>query len=150
MNFVSTAFRRDLHRVTTTIVLGVVGSVLAAAGILGHFTDFLIVLGVAFPPIAGIMVAEYFVVKQWRGDLTRRGRTAPCPRRRRASCRPRSWSGRSPLPSATSPRGASRASPRWCLSVVLYVVAGKLGLVRSVGVANTRTVEVLPESQPVH
>ena len=38
-------------------------------GILERFTDFLIVLGVAFPPIAGIMVAEYFVVRQWRGVL---------------------------------------------------------------------------------
>jgi len=45
VNFISTAFGRDLHRVTTTIVLGVVGSVLAAVGILGHFTEFLIVLG---------------------------------------------------------------------------------------------------------
>ena len=63
---VSTAFNRNLYRVTTTIVLGVVGSVLAAAGILGHFTEFLIILGVAFPPIAVIMVAEYFVVSMAR------------------------------------------------------------------------------------
>jgi cytosine permease len=36
------------------------------------------------------------------------------------------------------------------LSVVLYVGAGKLGLVRGVGTATTRTVEALPETQPVH
>src|SRR6478735_8755674 len=69
VNFISTAFGKNLHRVTTTIVLGVVGSVLAAAGILSQFTEFLIILGVAFPPIAGIMVAEYFLVRRWRGEL---------------------------------------------------------------------------------
>ena len=53
VNFFSTVLRRDLNRVSATIVLGVVGSVLAAAGILGRFTDFLTVLGVAFPPDRG-------------------------------------------------------------------------------------------------
>ena len=64
---------------------------LAAAGILGQFTDFLIVLGVAFPPIAGIMVAEYFVVRRWRRELdaTRAGGTLPADRAD-AGCRPRS------------------------------------------------------------
>ena len=34
-----------------------------------HFTDFLVLLGVVFPPIAGIMVAEYFVVRTHRAEL---------------------------------------------------------------------------------
>lgn len=153
VNFVSTAFRRDLHRVTTTIVLGVVGSVLAAAGILGHFTDFLIVLGVAFPPIAGIMIAEYFIVRQWRGELdaTRAVGTLPATAPRLVPATLVVWAISSVvgyfatwgIPSITS----------LVLSVVLYVVAGKLGLVRTIGVAHTRTVERLPESstsQPVH
>ncbi len=150
VNFVSTAFRRDLHRVTTTIVLGVVGSVLAAAGILGHFTDFLIVLGVAFPPIAGIMVAEYFIVKQWRGELdaTRALGTLPATAPRLVPATLVVWAVSAAvgyfatwgIPSITS----------LLLSVVLYAIAGRLGLVRTVGVAHTRTVEALPESQPVH
>ena len=79
VNFISTTFNKNLHRVSITVVLGIVGSVLAAAGILSQFIDFLIILGVAFPPIAGITVAEYFVVKKWRGDLdaTREDGTLP-------------------------------------------------------------------------
>ena len=150
VNFVSTAFRRDLHRVTTTIVLGVVGSVLAAAGILGHFTDFLIVLGVAFPPIAGIMIAEYFIVKQWRADLdeTRALGTLPATAPRLVPATLVVW-----VISAAVGYFATWGIPSitsLVLSVALYVLAGKLGLVRGVGVATTRTVEVLPESQPVH
>lgn len=150
VNFVSTAFRRDLHRVTTTIVLGVVGSVLAAAGILGHFTDFLIVLGVAFPPIAGIMVAEYFIVRKWRPDLdaTRAPGTLPATAPRVVPATLVVWAISSVvgyvvtwgIPSITS----------LVLSVVLYVLAGRFGLVRGVGLAHTRTLETLPESQPVH
>ena len=110
------------------------GSVLAAGGILDHFTDFLIVLGVAFPPIAGIMVAEYFVVKRWRPELdaTRADGTLP-PRaptwvpatlviwvaRRRWSGKFVTWG----LPSINS----------LVVGFVLYVVAGKLGLIRGVG-----------------
>jgi hypothetical protein len=81
---------------------------------------------------------------------TRPGRWARFPLRRRDSCPP-PWSSGAiaaavgyfatwGIPSITS----------LVLSVVLYVVAGRLGLVRAVGVAHTRTVEALPESQPVH
>ncbi|BAJ75400.1 purine-cytosine permease [Microbacterium testaceum StLB037] len=137
VNFISTAFGKNLHRVTTTIVLGVVGSILAAAGILSQFTEFLIILGVAFPPIAGIMVAEYFLVRRWRGELDAS----------RAE-------GRLPL---TAPRIVPVTLVIWLvsalvgyfvtwgipaisslvLSIVLYTVAGKLGWVRGVGQATT-------------
>jgi cytosine permease len=58
VNFVGTVFGRHVNRALVTLVLGLVGSVLAAGGILEKFTDFLTILGVAFPPIAGLMVAE--------------------------------------------------------------------------------------------
>jgi cytosine permease len=141
VNFISTAFGKNLNRVTTTIVLGVVGSILAAVGILGQFSGFLIILGVAFPPIAGIMVAEYFIVKRWRGELDET----------RAS-------GRLPT---TAPRIVPATIVIWAvsaitgyfvtwgipavlsliLSMVLYIAAGKLGLVRGVGVAHTSQLE---------
>lgn len=150
VNFVSTAFGRDLHRVTTTIVLGVVGSVLAAAGILGHFTDFLILLGVAFPPIAGIMIAEYFIVKHWRRELdqSRAAGVLPATAPRIVPATLVVWVVSSAvgylvtwgIPSITS----------LVLSVVLYVAAGRLGLVRGVGRADTRDAAPLPESMPVH
>lgn len=143
VNFISTAFKRDLHRVTTTVVLGLVGSVLAAGGILGHFTDFLIVLGVAFPPIAGVIIAEYFIVKCWRGELDKTRATGTLP--------------------ATAPRLVPATLVVWAissifgyfvtwgipsisslvLSIVLYIVAGKLGLVRTVGIATTRNRELI-------
>ncbi|REC98665.1 purine-cytosine permease-like protein [Microbacterium sp. AG157] len=142
VNFISTAFSKNLHRVSTTIVLGVVGSILAAAGILSQFTGFLIILGVVFPPIAGIMVAEYFIVRRWRGELDAS----------RAE-------GRLP---ATAPRLVPVTLVVWLvsalvgyfvtwgipaisslvLSIVLYTVAGKLGWVRGVGEATTAQVPV--------
>ncbi|SCF85260.1 cytosine permease [Streptomyces sp. Ncost-T10-10d] len=66
---VEALFKVRLNRVGTTVTIGVLGSLAAAAGILDRFTDFLTVLGVLTPPVAGIMVAEYFVVKKWRPQL---------------------------------------------------------------------------------
>lgn len=148
VNFISTAFGKHLNRVTTTIVLGVVGSILAAVGILGQFAGFLTILGVAFPPIAGIMVAEYFIVRRWRPELDAT----------RAS-------GRLP---ETAPRIVPATIIIWAvsavagyfitwgippvlsliLSMVLYVIAGKLGWVRGVGVAQTAQLAVDVDAQP--
>jgi cytosine permease len=60
-----------VNRRVVTILVGTVGSVLAALGILTHFIDFLIILGVVIPPIAGIMVTEYYLVRTWRAELER-------------------------------------------------------------------------------
>ncbi|MCP9946901.1 cytosine permease [Streptomyces somaliensis] len=62
---------RKVPRAAATLAVGACGSVLSAVGILDHFVEFLTILGVATPPIAGIMIAEYFVVKTWRADLER-------------------------------------------------------------------------------
>lgn len=140
VNFVGTVFGKHVNRAMVTLGVGVVGSVLAAGGILERFIDFLIVLGVAFPPIAGIMVAEYFVVKRWRGDLEE-SRT------------------RSALPS-TAPTWVPATLVIWVgsalvghfvawglpsinslvVAFVAYVVAGKAGLVRGVGTSRTTDV----------
>lgn len=144
VNFISTTFNKNVNRVTITLMLGIGGSVLAAAGILAQFTGFLIILGVAFPPIAGIMVAEYFIVKRWRGELdaTREAGTLP----------------------ATAPRIVPATIIIWVVSagigyfvtwgippilalltsMVLYIIAGKLGWVRGIG--STRTIQA---EQPV-
>ncbi|RLP84138.1 cytosine permease [Mycetocola lacteus] len=143
ITFVHTLFGVRLNRLWTTVIFGVVGSILAAAGILGKFTDFLVLLGVVFPPIAGIMVAEYFVVKAFRGLLDQRGEDETA------------------LPE-TAPRWVPATLIIWAvsalvghfvtwgipavtsllLSIVLYVIVGKLGLVRGVGVAHTSKIEV--------
>ncbi|MDP9862302.1 MULTISPECIES: purine-cytosine permease family protein [Streptosporangium] len=69
MNAVESTVGVRLNRVAVTLGIGLLGSVAAAAGILDAFAGFLFVLGVVTPPIAGIMVAEYFVVKRWRPVL---------------------------------------------------------------------------------
>jgi cytosine permease len=141
VNFVGTVFGRHVNRGLVTLVVGVIGSVLAAAGILDKFVDFLVLLGVAFPPIAGIMTAEYFVVKRWRGELDS--------------------SRESGAPPATAPTwvpatliiwvGAALIGKYWewglpsvnslVIAFVGYVVAGRLGLVRGVGVTREKDTE---------
>jgi cytosine permease len=69
VNTLSTVFGLRVNRVVATIAIGVLGTTLSALGILDRFADFLTVLGVALPPIAGIMVAEYFLVRRWRPVL---------------------------------------------------------------------------------
>lgn len=69
VNTLSTVFGVRVNRVVATVAIGVVGTALSALGILDRFADFLTVLGVALPPIAGIMVAEYFLVRRWRPVL---------------------------------------------------------------------------------
>ncbi len=139
VNFLGVILRRPVNRGLLTLIIGLIGSVLAAGGILGKFTDFLVVLGVAFPPIVGIVVAEYYVVKIWRGDLDRTRDAGTLP--------------------ATSPTWVPATLLVWLVSslvgrfvewglpsinslvvaFVLYVVAGKLGLIRGYGVSRTET-----------
>ncbi|XVQ15385.1 purine-cytosine permease family protein [Spirillospora sp. CA-255316] len=69
INSVETLTGVRLHRVAVTVGIGLLGSALAAAGILERFADFLTLLGVLTPPIAGIMVAEYFLARRWRPAL---------------------------------------------------------------------------------
>lgn len=153
VNFIGTLTGRSANRAVVTGVIGVVGSLLAAGGILGRLTDFLVVLGVVFPPIAGIMVAEYFVVKKWREPLaTSRADGGAVPE--------------------TSPTWVPATLVVWLVAslvghfltvglgsvnslvvgFVLYVVVGKLGLLKEFGTSRTtdgETVEVLDETSTV-
>ncbi|GAA2885318.1 cytosine permease [Nonomuraea rubra] len=142
VNFVGTVFGRRVHRGLATALIGVVGSVLAAAGILDAFTEFLTLLGVAFPPIAGIMVAEYFVVRRWRGDLEAARAGGRLPEQAPA------W-----VPATLVIWLVAALVGRFVevglgsinslvVAFVLYVVAGRLGLVRGVGAGRTERVRV--------
>lgn len=69
VNFVHTVFGKRWHRASVTLVIGIAGTVLSALGFLDHFKSFLSVLGVAIPPVGGIIVAEYWVARRMRGVL---------------------------------------------------------------------------------
>lgn len=135
VNFIDIVFGKKLNRGLVTLIMGVAGSVLAAAGILNLFTSFLTVLGVVFPPIAGIMIAEYFFVKTWRKDLTDEAEGIPPTAPRWVPTTLVVWAIASligyfvhfGLPSINSV----------VIAFVLYLVAGKLGLVRGVGTSAT-------------
>jgi purine-cytosine permease-like protein len=58
VNFTQAVFGKRLHRGLVTVVIGVLGTVLSAIGFLDHFKDFLSLLGVAIPPVGGIIVAS--------------------------------------------------------------------------------------------
>ncbi|MFD4639515.1 purine-cytosine permease family protein [Lentzea sp. NPDC058436] len=69
VNFFDAVFALRISRAQMTVVIGCAGSVLAAAGIVHQFSHFLVLLGVVFPPVAGIMLAEYYVVRRWRNEI---------------------------------------------------------------------------------
>ncbi|MEV0676133.1 cytosine permease [Actinosynnema sp. NPDC050436] len=79
VNTVHVLAGRRLSRSTATVALGVLGTVLSALGILDHFTTFLTWIGVITPPVAGIVIAEYFVVRTWRRELAESRATGELP-----------------------------------------------------------------------
>ena len=68
-NFFDSLFHLKLNRASVTIFVGVFGTILSIAGILNHFIGFLTFLGVLIPPIGGIMVTDYFILKRNRRIL---------------------------------------------------------------------------------
>lgn len=79
VSFAETVFGKRIHRGVVTIVFGTLGTLLSAIGFLGYFTEFLSLLGVAIPPIGGIIVAAYYIERrQTRAlDETRESETLP-------------------------------------------------------------------------
>ncbi|MFE4717992.1 cytosine permease, partial [Streptomyces sp. NPDC056728] len=152
VNFFQVVFGKRLHRGAVTVALGLAGTLLSAVGIMTHFTEFLSVLGVAIPPIGGIIVAEYWVVRRMRKPLdeTRESGTLP----------------------ASSPTWVPLSIVIWiaafCVgkyvtvgipalnslatAFVLYSVLGLLGLVRPYGTStldDEDTLPAAPEATPV-
>ena len=68
-NFIQALFKRNISRGMATLIMGILGTILSILGILNHFIDFLTILGVAIPPICGIMVADYYILKRSRKAL---------------------------------------------------------------------------------
>ncbi|NWQ44007.1 cytosine permease [Bacillus sp. EB106-08-02-XG196] len=68
-NIFDSVFNIKLNRGMVTLVIGVIGTVLSVMGILDMFVGFLVLLGVFIPPVAGIMVIDYFILKTHRKAL---------------------------------------------------------------------------------
>lgn len=60
---------KDNKRALMTILAGVIGTIFALAGIMDYFTTFLTICGYAFGPVAGVIVADYWVTR--KGDVNR-------------------------------------------------------------------------------
>ena len=58
-----------LRYTTTTIAIGLLGTLLSVLGILDRFVDFLTVLGVVFPPVIGVMLVDYYLLRSHRDAL---------------------------------------------------------------------------------
>ncbi|ACL20232.1 purine-cytosine permease family protein [Desulfitobacterium hafniense] len=68
-NALNALFKKDFDRRQMTIILGVFGTALSVIGVINYFENFLVVLGVAIPPIAGIISIDYFILKRDRKIL---------------------------------------------------------------------------------
>ena len=62
-------FNRVVNRKLVIWILGIVGTVLSMIGIINYFVDFLTLLGVAIPPVAGVIVVDYYILKRDRAML---------------------------------------------------------------------------------
>lgn len=60
----------ESRRRLATVIAGVLGSLLAAAGILNNFMSFLMLLTVTIPPIAGVLVSDYWIARSYRRDAS--------------------------------------------------------------------------------
>jgi cytosine permease len=80
-NFIDTTFGHRIHRAVLTLIVGALGTLLSALGILQHLVGFLVLLGVAFPPVGAIIVVDYFLLRGHRKELDEARSGAGLPQR---------------------------------------------------------------------
>ena len=68
-NSMNILFRRNFNRAHMTVIVGVVGTLMSVAGIIDQFIGFLVLLGVAIPPVVGVITVDYFMLKRSRKAL---------------------------------------------------------------------------------
>lgn len=61
----------ERRRRLATLMAGVLGSLLAASGILAGFMSFLLLLTVTIPPVAGVLVSDYWIARSYERGTTR-------------------------------------------------------------------------------
>jgi cytosine permease len=68
-NAIEIVFGHKMNRGILTIILGSVGILFSIFGILQHIVGFLLILGVAVPPIGGVLIVDYFLLARDRQSL---------------------------------------------------------------------------------
>lgn len=81
MTMINAFFNVKLNRNVVIWTLGIIGTVLSMVGIINYFTDFLSLLGVFVPPVAGIVVVDYFILKRNRAELEATRESGELPKR---------------------------------------------------------------------
>lgn len=71
VNLIDLGWGKKVSRTFITIIVGILGTILSVMGVLSSFQDFLVLLGVALPPVGGIITIEYFVIKRYEHELAR-------------------------------------------------------------------------------
>lgn len=59
---------KDDKRALMTVIAGVLGTALALCGIMDYFGTFLTICGNAFGPVAGVMIADYWICRKGNPD----------------------------------------------------------------------------------
>lgn len=108
---INALFNRKLNRDALVWGLGIVGTFLSVIGIINYFTGFLTLLGVAIPPVAGVMVVDYYILRRGRKILKPPEKRAPCRKAWRSGTRWRLPCGLSDSQWARSPASTRLASP---------------------------------------
>ncbi|KHN56499.1 cytosine permease [Pectobacterium fontis] len=68
-NAIEGMWGRKMGYKSITLLIGAVGTTLSVMGILDCFVDFLTLLGVFFPPVIGVMLIDYYVLRSSRALL---------------------------------------------------------------------------------
>lgn len=59
----------NIEKSKITIIVGVTATIIGALGLSNYFTSWLNILGIGLPPMAGIIVADYFVIAKQHYDF---------------------------------------------------------------------------------
>lgn len=54
----------NISKSKLTLIIGILGSILGGLGIANYFSGWLNILGIGVPPMAGIIIADYYVVRK--------------------------------------------------------------------------------------
>ncbi|MEH7342397.1 cytosine permease [Bacillus sp. JJ1532] len=78
-NLINSVFKKRINRGLIALILGVLGTILSLMGLLSKIMFLFTIFGIIIPPIAGVMVVDYFILKRSRNvlDESRRLGTIP-------------------------------------------------------------------------